>query len=191
MRRGWLLLLLLPLSLNAQLLRFGSDFPYAQQVGTQPIIQPFCVRAAPAQSGTLDFIIMFVAVGMGDVKYGIYNDNGNQPNQLLAQSAPVFVDATTGMSISGNLSAPLVGGNFYWLCGTADDMSIGTFVETAPGNGRAAVNSLFTFPVPFTPLGTAGTGPRDLNIFIAGFYDPNVVPPPPSAHSPIIGGGIL
>ena len=73
-------------------------------------------RFLSPNSGTLTNITAYITVGTSmNVKAAIFSDRGGNPDTKIAESTPLFINAWAQNWYVFPISAPLLGGNYYWL----------------------------------------------------------------------------
>jgi hypothetical protein len=104
--------------------------------------QDSCRYQAP-QTGTINSISMYIQTGNALVTFGVYSDLNGKPDKLISQSTTVATKSNSWVSAS--ITAPINGGQNYWLSVKSNTLIYWNFDTSsggASGNGKASTLTL-------------------------------------------------
>jgi hypothetical protein len=130
---------------------------------------------SPSDLGTITQISVYLATGGTSAKAVIYSDNKGAPDVLLAQSANINIDGTSGtwatfeVQFAGTPNTPywlgvllIDAGTYYYASGVSDKAIYASSVSDAPSNF------------------TEGTLSPNMDLSIYATYTPSSTVPPPT-----------
>jgi hypothetical protein len=112
-------------------------------------------QAVLSQSATIQNLSFYVATTGGQLRLGIYSDNGGNPGTLLAQTA-AFTPVVTGWSTQNVQTPVLLPAGMYWLTYLPQSNTMHYRIAFT-GSARGASSTFGTMPAAYPGAAMTGT----------------------------------